>query len=212
MTGTSCEPATERVSPHITRLPDGTCTWVYEMSLFKNPTVFLLVWKIFFFILLGVFALIVLLSADGSRFWWEGFWDTAKVFGYLVVGMTALTALGYLLYAAIMGGKYIVEFEMNEQGVVHRQIASQAKKAKRLARATMLAGAASGRLTAVGAGVGAQRTEMISAFSKVKKVKVYPRRHLIKLRETLEHNQVYALPEDFDFVRDFILAHCPHVT
>ena len=29
---------------------DGKYRWTYEMSLFKNPTIFLLIWKIFFFI------------------------------------------------------------------------------------------------------------------------------------------------------------------
>ena len=43
---------------------------------------------------------------------------------------TVLSALGYLLYAAIMGGSYIAEFEMDEKGVTHKQIASQTKNAK----------------------------------------------------------------------------------
>lgn len=198
----------EKVSENITRGADGKYRWVYEMNLFKNAGTFLLVWKIFFFIILGMFAFLVLIQSGGRGFWWDGFWDTAKVFGYILVGMTALSALGYLLYAAIMGGKYIVEFEMDEKGILHKQTAAQAKKAKKLGRATMLAGAASGRVGTVGVGMNAQRTEMYSDFAKVRKVKAYPRRGLIKANERLEHNQVYAAKEDFAFVENYIVSHC----
>jgi len=188
--------------------PDGKYRWTYEMSLIRNPTVFLLVWKIFFFIILGLFALLVLLQSGDSRFWWEGFLDTARVFGFILIGMTALTAMGYLLYAAVMGGKYIVDFEMDEKGVHHRQDVSQAEKAKKLGRATAIAGAASGRIGTVGAGLNAQRTEMYSEFGKVRRVKAYPRRDLIKVNGLLSHNQVYVGKEDFAFVKDYIVSRC----
>ena len=109
-----------------------------------------------------------------------------------------------------MGGKYIVEFEMDETGFVHRQIASQAEKAKKIGRAAMTAGAASGTHGAFAAGIAAQRTEMYTEFAKVKKVSPYPRRHVIKVKETLEHNQIYAADEDFAFVQQYILSRCPN--
>ena len=189
---------------------DGKYRWTYSLSLLKDPTVFLLIWKIFFFILLGVFALMVLIQSGDSGFWWEGFLDTAKVFGILLLGMTALAALGYLLYAAIMGGSYIVEFEMDEKGVCHRQIPSQAEKARKLGQATAILGASSGRIAAAGAGRNAQRTEMYSEFAKVRKVKATPRRGLIKVNELLGHNQVYTAKEDFAFVYQYIVSHCPN--
>ncbi|MBO4212582.1 MAG: hypothetical protein J5894_00535, partial [Clostridia bacterium] len=61
----------------------------------------------------------------------------------------------------------------------------------------------------IGAGIAASRTEMYSEFSKIKKIKVYPRRNLIKINETLEHNQVYAADVDFEFVKNYICEHCP---
>lgn len=203
---------TEPTATRVRRDERGVYTWTYAMSLYKNPTVFWLVWKIFFFIILGIFALMIVVDAVE----WGGFspdrlLSTLTAFGCALAVSTALVALGYLLYAAMMGGRYVVEFEMDQQRVVHRQIASQAKKARRIGRAAMFAGAASGRLTAVGVGLNAQRTEMITEFSRVKKVKVCPRRHLIKVNETLAHNQVYAAPEDFDFVAEYIRSHCPNV-
>ena len=192
----------------VTLCDDGKYRWTYEMSLFKNPTIFLLIWKIFFFIFLGVF--VVVNISDFINWGPEKALENLPILGYLLLGMTAVVGLGYLIYAAIMGGKYIVEFEMDEKGVNHKQIASQAKKAKKIGRATMIAGAASGRIGTVGAGINAQRTEMYSDFSKVRKVKVYPRRHVIKVKETLEHNQIYAADEDFAFVQQYILSRCPN--
>ena len=75
----------------------------------------------------------------------------------------------------------------------------------------MMAGAASGRIGTVGAGMNAQRTEMYSDFSKVRKVKAYPRRDLIKVNERFGHNQVYAAKEDFVFVKDYIVSHCLNI-
>ena len=59
-----------------------------------------------------------------------------------------------------------------------------------------------------GAGMNAQRTEMYSEFSAVRKVKLCPRRHLIKVNGLLSRNRVFAADEDFAFVRDHIISHC----
>jgi len=199
----------ERVSPNIVYGSDRKYRWVYEMSLLKNPTVFLLVWKIFFFIFLGIFA--IMMIADAVNWGFEDALKNLPILGYFVIGMTVVVGIGYLIYAAIMGGKYIVEFEMDEKGVNHRQIASQAKKAKKIGQATMIAGMASGNLSTIGIGMNSQRTEMYSEFARVKMVKAYPRRHVIKVNETLGHNQVYAAPEDFEFVKNFIISHCSNL-
>lgn len=201
--------AADRTSGRITLGDDGKYRWVYEMSLFRNPTVFCLVWKIFFFIILGIFSFVMIVDAiEWSDFFPDRFLNNLKFFAYFLIGMTALTAIGYGIYALIMGGKYIVEFEMDEQGVLHRQIAFQAEKAKKIAKATMAGGLASGRLTTVGVGMNAQRTEMYSEFSTVRKVKAYPRRHLIKVNGLLAHNQVYVAKEDFEFVENYVCSHC----
>lgn len=199
----------EMSKDRVTLCDDGKYRWTYEMSLFKNPTIFLLIWKIFFFLFLGVFSVVNI--SDFIKWGPEKVLENLPVLGYLLLGMTAVVGLGYLIYAAIMGGKYIVEFEMDEKGVNHKQIASQARKAKKLGRATMIAGAASGRIGTVGAGMNAQRTEMYSEFAKVRKVKAYPRRGLIKVNERLGHNQVYVAKEDYEFVSNYIVAHCVNI-
>ncbi len=198
----------QRISDNITLGADGKYRWTYEMSLFKNPTIFFLIWKIFFFVILGICAFMLLLNVIQGDF--DLIPGTLKFLAYAVPGMTVLAALGYGLYAAIMGGKYIVDFEMDDEGVLHSQTPTQAKKAKKIGEITAVAGALSGRLSTVGAGMGAQRTEMYSEFARVKKIKAFPSRNIIKVNATLDHNQVFAAAEDFDFVYRFIADHCPN--
>ncbi len=200
------------ISNNIMLSSDGKYRWMYEMSLFKNPTVFLLIWKIFFFLVLGIFVFMTILSlTEGYDPAGEILLNYLKYFGIAVLGMTALIGISYLIYAAIMGGKYSVIFEMDEAGINHRQMPKQAEKTEKIATFAMLAGMASGKYYMAGAGAAAARTEMYSDFSKVKKVKAYPRRNLIKVNQTLTHNQVYAANEDFEFVRNFILSHCTNL-
>lgn len=196
-----------RVSENIYLCEDGKYRWIYEMSLFKNPTIIVLVWKIFFFILLGIFAFTMLMDVFGGDMNGERFLETLKILAYFIIGMTVLCALGYLLYAAIMGGKYIVMFEMDEEGVNHKQMPKQAKKAEIISLLTALAGIASRNTTTVGIGLTSARTEMYTRFSNVRKVKAYPSRDLIKINERLMHNQVYAEKEDFEFVYSYISDH-----
>lgn len=198
-----------RAGGSIVYCSDGTYRWVYELNLLKNPTIFVLVWKIFFFIFLGIFALILIPDAIHGRT--GQLLDNLKFLAYFLIGMTAVVGLGYLVYAAIMGWKYCVMFEMDERGVNHRQMPHQAEKAKLLSELTVLAGLASGRLSVAGAGLNAARTEMYTEFQRVRKVRAYPRRNLIKVSTHLEHNQVYAEDADFEFVKSYILAHCNHL-
>lgn len=197
-------PVTERV----TRGTDGKYRWIYALNLYKNPTVFRLVWLILMGITLAIFA--VTAVADLVNGGVATVVDNLPFMLGFALGMTVLVGLGYLLYAVMMGGRYVVMFEMDETGVNHKQIPAQAKKAKAIGAATMLAGMAAGRPTAVGIGLNAQRTEMYSDFAKVRAVKACPRRHLIKVNGRLTRNQVYVPTEDFDFVRDYIIARCPN--
>ena len=197
----------ERVTPHITLGADGKYRWIYEMSLFRNPTIFLLIWKIFFFIMLGIFAFIMLIEVFEGDMDLERFLLDLKIMGIVLGVMTALIGVSMLIYAAIMGGKYIVMFEMDEKGINHKQVPTQAKKARKIGTAAALLGAASGNMTAAAAGLNAARTEMYSEFSRTKKVRAYPRRDLIKVNSLFNHNQVYAEKEDFDFVVNYILRY-----
>ena len=207
-----CFSMDDELGSRVAKCLDGKYRWVYEMSLFKNPTIFLLIWKIFFFILLGICAFVVIIDAvEWGGFKAERLLNTLMIFGIFLLGMTVLVGVSYLIYAAIMGGKYIVEFEMDERGINHKQILSQAKKAKNIGRAVTTIGLATGSYRTAVAGMNAQRTEMYSEFTRTRKVKAYPRRNLIKVNSLLYHNQVYAQKEDFEFVKNYIVSHCPNI-
>ncbi len=183
--------------------------WTYEMSLFKNPTVFLATAKamgITVAITIFIIGLISLFadgfSADSFRFVGELVLILGGIFAVLLV-------LGYLLYAAIMGGYYVVDFTMDEKTVVLSQSAKQAKKAENIGTAAMIMGAITHNRGAVSAGYNsAIRSATTTEFSHVKKVVVDKKHSVIKLH-TVGWDHVYADGADFDFAADWIRRHIP---
>lgn len=188
---------------------DGKYRWVYKMSLLKNPTIFLTVFKLFAGVVLGMFLVFgfFLFVIHGD---WKGLWEMTKAMGLVMAIFFGLTILGVLLVAAMNHGKYIVLFEMDEEGIAHIVTPEQAKKAQKLGAITAIVGAGRGSLTTAGAGMlAASRDSSTSVFAHVRKVK--PRRWLnvIKVNQLLNHNQVYVRKEDFDFVYNYIKSRCP---
>ena len=193
----------------IIRGDDGVYRWIYEVNLLKNPVILLLVWKILAISLGGVWVFVTLLSLGDREFWWKGFWSETKVFLLILAGILVLGIIAYLLYAAVMGGKYCVLFEMDERGIKHTQLPKQFNKTKALSTMTVLLGLASGKPGVVGSGLLAgSKQSMFSEWSKVKSVICYSKRNTIKLNSPFNKNQVYASPNDFEFVKHFIEEHC----
>lgn len=196
------------VTKNITFDADGFYRWAYELNLYKNPTIIFLIWKIFGFILLGLWLFMVLLEFIDDSLSLETLLDISEVMLLFGLGFGVLCLVGYLVYALMMGGKYCVLFEMDERGVNHIQMAPQVKKVEAISILTMLVGAMAGRPGVVGTGIlAAARTSMYTAFADVRSVEPFPGRDLIKVNELLNKNQVYAEKEDYDFVLNFILAH-----
>ncbi len=198
--------ASERVSDHITKKSGGNYKWTCERSLFKDLTIFWLCFKVLIGTTVGVMLIITLITAiaDGFtaaslRFMGNGILGMAGI-------MTVLLCLGYLLYAAMMGGKYIVDFTMNDRELIHAQTAKQAEKAKKIGILTIIAGMFSRRMSTVGVGMNAARSISTTSFSSVKKVTADRKRCVFKLWDG-ESNYVYTDPEDFAFVRGFIREH-----
>ena len=187
---------------------DGKYRWIYELNMYKNPSIIFVVFKIFGYILLTGWAIMTISDlCRGER--WDTIWFDTKMMLLIVALFVVLIILAYLLVAASYGGKYIVLFEMDEQGVLHRQLKSQIKKAQAMGWLTVLAGLKAGNLTTIGAGLNsATKTSSYSSFENVRNVKAYRSRNLIKVNELLEKNQVYVTDEDFDFVYNFICSRC----
>jgi hypothetical protein len=198
------------VTPNILLCADGKYRWMYELSMFKNPTIFITLCKVIG-ITLGIMfvfcAIMGLVSGDGL----EGFLAQMKMFLIIVAIMIGLVLISYPIAVLIMGGKYVVFFEMDEKRVVHIQAPRQFSKAQALGVMGMLAGAVTGNLStfALGTYVSAVQS-MSSTWSDVKSVKSAPGRNVIYVNELLFKNQVYAANEDFMFVDNFIRSHCPN--
>lgn len=203
----------EELKRGVTLCDDGKYRWIYPFNMWKNPTILILVYKIFFWIFIGMSIFIMILNWkhihwDNWELLWEDTWPFLVFFGVFLV----LVFLGYAIVAGMYGGKYTILFTMDEHGVNHEQIPEQAKKAQKLGAITALAGAAAGRPGIVGMGINtAARTSMYSTFADVRSVKRGRWGNVIKIREILSNNQVYARDEDYEFVYNYIREHCPRV-
>ena len=187
---------------------DGKYRWVYEMNMITNPTIFLTVLKVFWGIIIGMWAVFgfFLYVIHGD---WDGLLGMTRAMLVVLGIFTVLTMLGVLLLAAIYGGKYVVLFEMDEHEVKHIQLPRQVKKAEALGLLTALVAIAAKRPAAAGAGLlSTTKTSSVSEFAKVRRVKAYRRLHLIKVNQLLEKNQVYVPDGDFNFVLDWIKTRC----
>ena len=89
--------AGEKISGNITLCPDGKYRWRYDVPLFKNLTFYFLVWKILFFIILGIFVFTMLADIINYGFEAEMLLNNLKFIGYFVIGMTVVSALGDLI-------------------------------------------------------------------------------------------------------------------
>lgn len=195
----------------VTLCDDGKYRWIYAMNMWKNPSILFVVLKIFYgiFAVGGIFVVIMSLTLPAYK---EELWQNLGYFMLFVGFFTILILFAYSVVAAMYGGKYIVLFTMDEDGITHEQIPEQAKKAKKLGALTAAVGAGRGNLSMMGLGASvAARTSMFSDFKIVRSVKAYKWRNVIKVREVLSNNQVYARDEDFDFVYNYIKDHCPRV-
>ena len=202
----------EQVTEHIYLCGDGIYRWYYSVPMLKNPVILISVLKVMGLSFLIVYLITILMGlGDMIRYpEWGVFWDLTKGFLILALVFLGITILAYLIVAACYGWEYIILFEMDEDKVVHIVTPRQFKKAQALAWLTVLAGLAGGRLTTVGAGMlSASRSSSSSYFAAV--AHVIPRRRwqVIKVNHRLNRNQVYAAPEDYDFVLNYILERVP---
>ncbi len=187
----------------------GKYRWQYEMSLFKNPTIFLATAKAILIALAITVFIIGLITLIGDGFSADAFAFIGKLILILLGIFAVLLCLGYLLYAAIMGGVYAADFTMDENELVHSQCPRQAKKAEKIGTATMIMGALTHNRGAVSAGYNSSiRSTSITEFSHVKKVVVDKKHSVIKLH-SIGWDHVYADGADFDFAADWIRRHIP---
>lgn len=193
----------------VKRYEDGTYRWRYDLNMLKNPTVLIDVYKVMGISLaiVGCFMFIIQSCDNGINLEDLGF--VLKLMGILAGIMLVISLLGYLLYAALSGWKYIAYFIMDEKGVVHEQSTKAQEVGKTIGLLSVLVGLLAKKPGVAGSGmVAAGRTTMRSNFSNVRKVKAVRRMNTIMVNERFSKNRVYVCDEDFDFVYDFISSRC----
>jgi hypothetical protein len=198
-----------KVTPGVIRDGNGLHRWVYEFSLIKNPAILITTWKVF---MLGslfptILMFVLTLFDDGFV---KAISVSLQVFAIVAVIMSVLVIIGYSIIVIVKGGKYCVVFEMNQNGINHIELQKEFKKSQTFAMLTVLAGIVAGNVTTTGAGLLAgSKQNLYSEFSKVKKIIVNKKKRLIYINGALIHNQVYADAEDFDYIKEYIISHCP---
>lgn len=189
---------------------DGKYHWTCPLNLLKNPSAYFTVCKIF-----GILFGIAFLTANigpAIRGDFAVIGHELKYWGIAVLVFLLISALAYLIVAAVYKGKYVVKFTMDENGILHEQVEAQKKKAQVLGGVVGATGALRGNPMQAGQGaLIAAHTSLSSDFSKVRSIKASPRHFTILVNEPMSKNQVYTAPEDFEFVLNFIKSHCPLV-
>ena len=196
------------MSENIKKGDDGTYRWVYEFDMLKNPIILLTVLKIFFLVLAGMWVVFGLFRIGNDGFIGAFAAQTKELLIPAVI-LFGLSIVAYIILACIYGWKYCVLFEMNETGIRHIQMEKQYKKAQAIGWLTAMAGAAAGKPGMAGTGLlAATKNEQATEFIKVKRMRSFRVFHTIKVSQRLEQNQVYAAPEDYDFVWSYITERC----
>ena len=189
---------------------DGKYRWTYPLDMLKNPSILFVLLKIFG-ILLSIPLLIALISAAANNDWqkiWDGF---IKIWLIVMVVFFVIILISYLIVVWMNGGKYVVNFTMDDKRLIHEQVPVQYDRARKVGLLAALVGIFAKRPSAAGAGaLAASRDTSVSVFDNVQRVKPRRGQNLIKVNQRLERNQVYVPDEDFDFVLDFIRKHCPN--
>ncbi|MBO4288788.1 MAG: zinc ribbon domain-containing protein [Lachnospiraceae bacterium] len=199
-----------KVTENITLCDDGKYRWYYEFHMMKNPTIFLTVLKVLGMAAAIVAAFSVIISLkDWIKYGFQFEEGGGKILLIFLAVFLGITIISYIIVAALYGWKYLVLFEMDEEGVTHVQLPKQMEKAQALGLITALIGLASNKPTTAGIGLlAAARSASTSEFEKVRKVKCRKGLQTIFVNYRLDHNQVYAKPADFDFVKEYIVSRC----
>lgn len=172
----------------------GVLQWEIKVSIFKN-SVILKQLGLAIGIPFGLVALIIALSSKGSR-------DTIYALGLIAL----LLILTWLLIMLVYRGKYEVEFVLDNNGVLCRTKARQAKRNRVMNSLTVILGLLTGKPTVAGAGLLAQsRQEVFIRWSHVTKVKYKPQRHTVLIRSGwTDQIALFCTQDNYDLVERLI--------
>lgn len=114
----------ERPTPNIQLCSDGVYRWFYPFDMLKNPNILFTVWNVEAIAVGATYLLVLLINLiGGSLYDMEVFLNLTGVFAVLLLVFLVIGVIAYLILAKLWGWRYLVIFEMDEKGVLHKQMA-----------------------------------------------------------------------------------------
>ena len=209
MEGSAAAMNDEIVKSELVACRGGVTRWLYSLNLFKSPAVMLMIWKVFGIMLAVIWAVVALLRLKQPDFLWSGFLTMTRDFVTVLAVVFLFAAIAYYVYALLLGGKLYVLLEMDEEGVRHTQVPKHYKKEQILASIEHIDAEAENPVPASVGIMATAKTSMYCEFAKIKTVEIEPKRDRIRITQALGRNQIFAAPQDFEYVSQFILDRIP---
>ena len=184
---------------------DGTYDWIYCMNMMKDLSMLKFYYKVIGLCFLPIILLMIWMALTG-RFDWSSF---------LVVMLCFVVVLLIVLFAVwlvnkLFQSKYMLIYQMNNEGLTFSQTTDQAEMTRTIAAASAAASAAGGHTGGVisGSGMALSPNAYYSEFSKVRSVRGVRKDNLIWVNTFLQFQQVYVPAGSYDFVWNYITQRC----
>ena len=184
---------------------DGTYDWIYCLRMFQNLSMFKFVMKLMIFMFAAITViLLVLTGGSGDILWLLG------ILGLCFAAVILIVLFSFWLVDKLFKGRYMLIYEMNEQGLTFSQTTDQAQITRTIAAASAAVNAAGGNAGGViaGTGLALSPNSYHADFSKVRSVKGRKSDHLIWVNTFLQYLMVYVPDDAYDFVWTYITERC----
>ena len=182
----------------VTLFSDGVYRWSYDMDMYRNHYLRNVLLKILGAICAVSYIFLLLLLPGYQRTL-----RTALLCSLPFLGALALTLVIYYICAAAMHGVYHLRFEMDED------VIQLVRKTSTQRMMDVTAGLATLADVRVGHSLQSSADSGRTRFDCVRAVTEHPEYNALNLRGIASANQIWIPKEDYEFVRDFILARVP---
>ena len=187
------------------REEDGTYNWIYSLKMFQNLSMLKFVLKIMAIVFAAI-TVMLLVMTGGSGDMVGLFGIMALVFGVVIL----IVFFSFWLVDKLYKGRYMLIYEMNDEGLTFSQTTDQGQITRTIASASAAASAAGGNTGGMisGTAMAMRPNSSHASFSKVRSVKGNRRDNLIWVNSFLLYLMVYVPEESYDFVWDYITTRC----
>ncbi len=184
---------------------DGTYDWIYCMNMMKDLSMLKFYYKVIGLCFLPIILLMIWMALTG-RFDWSSFLIVMLCF----VVVLLIVVFAVWLVNKLFQSKYMLIYQMNNEGLTFSQTTDQAEMTRTIAAASAAASAAGGHTGGVisGSGMALSPNAYYSEFSKVRSVRGVRKDNLIWVNTFLQFQQVYVPAGSYDFVWNYITQRC----